>query len=168
MGNKLALGLAALCACGASSPSTTKTGDDTGGGGDDAPMPIQAGAGPYFEQPMFFNKDVSGEDKATTSDATIAALIAEGGWGNGNKLQIDFSIAVVPAGASTPMKSFTPTDDFYTPDCDLVDMPVPANGHVEGETGYACTGDGDCHLLVYHPGMSKLFEIWGAGIEGGT
>ena len=27
-------------------------------------------------------------------------------------------------------------------------MPVPAGGNIEDETGYACTGDGDCHLLV--------------------
>ena len=39
-------------------------------------------------------------------------------------------------------------DDFYSPDCDNVPFPVPAGGAIEGETGYACAGDGDCHLIV--------------------
>jgi hypothetical protein len=173
MGNTLVLGLAVVCACGSSSPSTPGGGggdDDTGGGGPDAAgtMPIANGAGPYFDNAMFFNADVSSDAKAATSDATIAALVAEGGWGNGNKMQIDFSIDVLTADASTPMKAFTPTDDFYTPDCDLVDMPVPTGGHVEGETGYECTMDGDCHLLVYDKPLGKLFEMWRADIEGST
>ena len=55
---------------------------------------------------------------------------------------------MLAADASTPMQAFTPTGDFYTPDCDRQPVPVPAGGNVEGETGYACTDDGDCHLLV--------------------
>lgn len=47
-------------------------------------------------------------------------------------------------------------------------MPVPAGGSIEGETGYACTGDGDCHLLVIHDTMHKLYEMWRANITGST
>ena len=43
-------------------------------------------------------------------------------------------------------------------------MPVPTGGNLEGETGYACTGDGDCHLLVFDPAGGKLYEMWRANI----
>jgi serine/threonine-protein kinase len=56
-------------------------------------------------------------------------------------------------------------------DCDLADVPVPPGGNVEGETGYACTGGGDCHLIVYDHDAGKLYEMWRANItdtfEGG-
>ena len=45
-------------------------------------------------------------------------------------------------------------------------MPVPASGRLEGETGYTCTNDGDCHLIVVQG--DKLYEMWRANISGGT
>ena len=51
--------------------------------------------GPYFTQPMFFNPDVSAVPKAASSASIIAALRAAGGWGNGDKMQIDFAIDVL-------------------------------------------------------------------------
>ena len=166
MGNTLVLGLAALCACtalpGVGDDTTTTTGPDGG------TTTTTTAHGRYFEQAMFFDQEVSGVAKAATSDATITALRAEGGWGNGDKFQIDFSIDVLTADSSTPMKQFTPTDDFYSPDCDQMPMPVPANGHVEGEDGYACTGDGDCHLLVFDKGAHTLYEMWRANLAGSS
>src|SRR5262245_57548307 len=122
----------ALAACGSSD-----------GGGP----PATGAGGPYFEQPMFFNRDVSGTGKAADSDAQIAALGTAGGWGNGDAMQVDFSLEVLAADPSTLHMAFTPNADFYTPDCDVADVPVPAGGNIEGEAGYACTTDGDCHLL---------------------
>ena len=113
---------------------------------------------------MFFNVDVSGVPKAANSVSTITALTAAGGWGNGNKMQIDFALDVLPADAITPKLPFTPTGDFYTPDCDRTTVPVPAGGNVEDEPGYACTGDGDCHLLVFDTSAKKLYEMWRANI----
>jgi serine/threonine-protein kinase len=113
---------------------------------------------------MFWNTDVSTATKAGSSAAIIASLAAAGGWGNGNLFQIDFALDVLTANANTPMRSFTPTDDFYSPDCDHVAMPIPAGGNVEDETGYACVHDGDCHLLVYNTSTSKLYEMWRANI----
>jgi len=140
-----------------------------GDGGDDGPGPIGTGtSGPYFSISMFFNQDVSGSSKAPTSDAQIAALRAAGGWGNGDKMQIDFSFDVLLADGSTQKRSFVPTGDFFEPDCDLVDVPVPDGGNVEGESGYACTSDGDCHLIVFDPGDAKLYEMWRANISGNT
>jgi len=120
--------------------------------------------GPYFTTLMFFNVDVNNVPKAASSAATISALAAAGGWGNSNKMQIDFALDVLSADATTLKRAFTPTADFYTPDCDQPTVPVPAGGNVEDEAGYACTGDGDCHLLVFDTSAKKLYEMWRANI----
>lgn len=146
-----------VAACGGGGPD---------GGGDDTPVPD--GSGPFFEQSMFFNRDVSNAAKSPDSDAMIASLRAAGGWGNGDRMQIDFSFDVLGADASTPMRMFATTADFFEPDCDHVPVPVPANGNLEGETGYECTTDGDCHLIVHDRSAGKLYEMWRANITGGT
>jgi serine/threonine-protein kinase len=117
---------------------------------------------------MFFNTDVSTAAKSSASDSLIAALVAEGGWGNGNVLQIDFSIDVLTAGATTPHEAFTPTSDWYSPDCDSDAVPVPPGGDIEGNPGYECLDDGDCHLLVNDTAGQKLYELYRANISGGT
>jgi serine/threonine-protein kinase len=113
---------------------------------------------------MFFNVDVSAASKATNSASTIAALAAAGGWGKGNQLLIDFSLDVLSASEDTPKMAFTPTEDFYTPDCDQTAVPIPPGGNIEGENGYACTEEGDCHLLVFDTSSKKLYEMWRASI----
>lgn len=117
---------------------------------------------------MFFQRDVSGEPASPQSAAMIASLRQAGGWGNGDRFQIDFSIEVLQADGSTPRRSFNPTGDFYDPDCDGVAMPVPVGGALEGESGYACEGDGDCHLIVHAPSENRLYEMWRADIRGNT
>ena len=136
-------------------------GDDGGGGKHE---PAFGAPGPYFSTPMFFNQDVSGEQPAGNSGAIITSLRDAGGWGNGDKMQIDFSFDILEADGTTAMRTFDPTDDFYDPDCDDVEMPVPAGGNVEGEDGYACTQDGDCHLLVFQKDAGMLYEMWRANI----
>lgn len=159
-----------MAACGVESSDPAAEGDggddmsSSKGDGDDGTSSVTATAGPYFTTPMFFNRDVSAEPKATNSASIIAALAAAGGWGNGNKMQIDFELDVLSANATTPKRTFTPTDDFFTPDCDLSQVPVPTGGNVEGETGYVCTSDGDCHLLVFDTSAKKLYEMWRANI----
>ncbi len=151
-------------------------GSDDGGGGDDGGGDGSGDggggyaqiAGPYFTTPMFWNKDVSTTTKAANSDAIIAALQSAGGWGNGNKFQIDFTIDVLTAPAGTPMKSFTKNSDFYSPDCDYTPIPLPAGGNVEQSTSYACTSGGDCHLLVHDPIGGKLYEMYRADMQGST
>src|SRR5262245_7531908 len=140
---------AAMAACAAPSDDPAATadggvpGDPTGGTIDGAVAMTDGAAttsstGPYFTTAMFFNRDVSALPKASNSDSIIAALSAAGGWGNSNKMQIDFDLDVLTANASTPKQSFTPTGDFFSPDCDLTSVPVPLGGNLEGETGYAC------------------------------
>lgn len=139
---------------------------DAGGGGDAGDPP--PGDGHYFPAGSFFTTDVSGASPAPYSDDVIASLRNAGGWGNGDRFQIDFSIEVLTADASTPRMDFVETDDFYSPDCDHVMMPVPTDGRLEGESGYSCDSDGDCHLIVYAPFEDRLYEMWRANITGGT
>ncbi len=145
-------------------------GTDGGGGGGTDGGGGGSAVGPYFSQSMFFNRVIATLPKASNSDTLLSTLQSSGGWGTG-RMQIDFAIDVLTADSSAPMRTFTPTDDFYSPDCDHVAMPVPAGGNVEDESGYACTGGGDCHLIVHDTSSHKLYEMWRANItstfEGG-
>jgi hypothetical protein len=145
-------------------------GNSTGGTGAGGSTSSSGGGGSsvggIFEAPNAWTKDVYDLPKDEESDAIIGWLDANGGWGNGNNFQMDFSIEVLMADASAPMREFTPTGDFFTPDCDQVDIPVPSGGAIEGEQGYECVGDGDCHLLVVHQPTKTLYEMWRANITG--
>ncbi|HUS27289.1 MAG TPA: hypothetical protein VMZ53_02240 [Kofleriaceae bacterium] len=143
--------------------------DDNGGGGDDGagsgggqtPVPS---TGPYFSTPMFFNQHVAGVAKAANSDSIIASLKAAGGWGMANRFTVDFEINVLQATAATASRTFTKNALFYSPDCDDTAIPVPAGGNVEGNPGYTCTTNGDCHLLVFDAAANKLYELYKASI----
>jgi serine/threonine-protein kinase len=141
-----------------SDPISSGSGSGGGGGGTSSGTTLFPSTAPWYQ-------DITSAPKDGQSDAAIAAINSKGGWGGG-AIHIDFSPIVLHADASTPMRSFTPTGDFYEPDCDQVAMPVPAGGAVEGESGYACVGDGDCHLLVIHDAQKKLYEMWRANISG--
>lgn len=164
----LLLSLLSACTTSGAEPEPDFSGPTAPDGamtGEDAPGPSSAvaGTGPYFTQPMFWNRDVSSVPKAANSASILSSLASAGGWGTG-RMQIDFAIDVLRADASTPFRTFTPTDEFYSPDCDHVPMPVPVGGNVEDESGYACTGDGDCHLIVFDPAGKNLYEMWRANI----
>jgi serine/threonine-protein kinase len=61
------------------------------------------------------------------------------------------------------MQTFAQPNGPCTPDCDdVTTFPVPPGGAVEGESGYACNGGGDCHLLVVDTATNKLWEMWEA------
>ncbi len=121
----------------------------------------------YFPSGAVWYQDVSNAALDPQSSQVINWLENAGGWGSG-QMRIDFSIEVLQATGATPFRSFTRTDDFYEPDCDHLSMPVPAGGALEGEEGYECISDGDCHLIVVHPPSKRLFEMWRANIVGGT
>jgi hypothetical protein len=122
--------------------------------------------GPYFEHAMFFNADVSDAPAAANSAQVIGALRTAGGWGNRDRMTIDFGFAVLHATDDTQMRNFTPDDSYFlTPDCDMMPVPVPIPGNVEGETGYACTSGGDCHLIVLDDKNGQLYEMWKANIK---
>jgi hypothetical protein len=152
-----ALVVLAALACGGS------TGDGSPSGGSPAPS-APASSSAYFPAEAVWYRDVSSAALDPQSAAVIANL-DRAGWGLG-RMQIDFSIEVLSADASTPLRSFVPTEDFFEPDCDLAPVPVPAGGALEGEQGYECRGDGDCHLIVADRSRMKLFEMWRADIRG--
>lgn len=150
MDRKLGLAVLWIAACG---------GDPAGG----------EAVGPYFAEPMFWNEDVSSAPAAANSDELIAALRMAGGWGRGDRFQIDFSFDVLAADGATPHRAFTPMAEyFHTPDCEHVEVPVPANGNLEEEEGYACLAGGDCHLIVLDRAGGKLYEMYKADIVGET
>jgi len=129
-----------------------------------APTPGPGSTAGYFPPEAVWYRDVSTAALDPQSAAVIANL-DRAGWGLG-RMQIDFSIEVLTADASAPVRAFTPTGDHFRPDCDLDPVPVPPGGALEGEQGYECRGDGDCHLLVADRSRMKLFEMWRADIRG--
>jgi serine/threonine-protein kinase len=133
----------------------------------EAQGPPAAGHGPYFPADAPWYRDVSNAPVDAESATVINWLSSVGGWGGG-RMQIDFSIEVLEADASTPFRSFTPTADFYNPDCDFAPVPLPPGGALEGEAGYQCVSDGDCHLLVVHRPTNRLYEMWRANLVGGA
>jgi hypothetical protein len=128
--------------------------------------------GGIFEQPEPWTKDVSGESKADRSDAILGALASLGGWGQGNQLQVDFSIPLFFADANTPRETVNAPSGGYCyggPDCDAVpvQVPIPSGGNIEGSTSYTCaTAQNDCHLLVVETDHKQLFELYNATAKG--
>jgi serine/threonine-protein kinase len=157
---------------GAGTSSTTAAGGSGanggagGGGATGGQAPCGASDG-YFPQGAWMYQNIEGAAVHADSDAITQWLADDGGWGTG-EMRIDFSIEVLQKTADTPYMPFEPTGDFYTPDCDQVDVPVPPGGALEGESGYECTTDGDCHLIVVDCDQNRLFEMWRANITGGT
>jgi serine/threonine-protein kinase len=144
-----------LAGCAANGPDTNPT-----------PTPPPGAGGAYFPAGAIWYTDVSRAPLDRESRSVIAYLDRVG-WGLG-RMQIDFSIEVVEAPPNTALRSFTTTDDFFEPDCDRVPVPVPPGGALEGEDGYACDTDGDCHLIVVDRTRRQLFEMWRADIRGNT
>lgn len=112
-------------------------------------------------------QDISNAPVAQDSATVTQWLQDNGGWGTG-EMRIDFSIEVLNAGPDAPFQTFQPTGDFYDPDCDNVPVPIPPGGALEGELGYSCDNDGDCHLIVRSDSDHRLYEMWRANIVGGT
>ena len=116
--------------------------------------------GQIFPPDAPWNQVIEDAPLAGDSDAVIDYLVAN--HDTDARFQIDFSITVLEAEASTPKESFTPTDEFYEPDCDPAQFPIVEGGAIEGEEGYACESDGDCHLIVRAAHECRLYEMWRA------
>jgi hypothetical protein len=133
--------------------------------------------GGLFSQPEPWTKDVSKLAPACRSAAILKALDGLGAWGGG-RLQIDFSIPLFFADATTPRQTITArAADPYCyrgPDCDPVplQMPMPVGGNTEGSADYTCDttyktkGQGDCHVLVAETSEHKLYELYNATKSG--
>jgi serine/threonine-protein kinase len=160
-------GIAGLALAGCAFDTDAATAEEPTDVGSGGSAVTESAGGGLFHAAEPWTKDVSGEAKSPSSDRILGWLDDHGGWGT-KKLRIEFSIKVLHAGADAPFRAFTPTDDFYTPDCDQVPFPLPAGGALEDEDGYQCTTDGDCHLLVVHEPSHKLYEMWRADVSGGV
>jgi serine/threonine-protein kinase len=117
---------------------------------------------PLFPAGAPFNTRVDQAPLDAESDAIISFLSTN--HTAGARFQVDFSITVLTADAQTPHMAFMPTADHYSPDCDTAPVPVPMGGSLEGEQGYECAGDGDCHLIVVDTSDCTLYEMWRANI----
>jgi hypothetical protein len=151
--------LVAVLACG-----TSSGGRPFPEGSPSSTIPATGPTTAYFPPAAVWYQDVSAAVLDPQSSAVIAYLDRVG-WGLG-RMQIDFSIEVLEAAADTLLRVFTPTGDHFSPDCDLDPVPVPPGGALEGESGYECRGNGDCHLIVVDRPRMKLFEMWRADIRG--
>ncbi len=113
-----------------------------------------------------WNQAVAGMALDPESDAIVAYLAAN--HTASARFQITFDFNLLFADVNTPHRAFTPTGDFFSPDCDPAPVPVPAAGRLEGESSYACASDGDCHLTVVDRSTCRLHELWRANLAGGT
>jgi serine/threonine-protein kinase len=123
---------------------------------------------PYFPAGSVWTKDISHAPLDPQSSTMISWLADAGGWGHG-RMQVDFSIRVLQANATTPQVPFRKGQTFYSPDSDLVStFPLPTGGGIEGQQGYQCNiKENDCHLIVVNRGQGKLYETWQADYEDG-
>lgn len=141
---------------GSSEGGGSESGDGTGGETDACGNE----PGQLLLPTMPWNTPVDGAPVAEDSQDVIDYLQQQ--VDSGVRFQIDFSIAVLEASPDTPRVPFTPTGDFFAPDCDPAPIPVPEGGRIEGEAGYTCDGGGDCHLIVVDRDVCRLYEQWRA------
>ena len=133
--------------------------------GDGAGNP-SCGNRPYqlFPPNSPWNELVTERAVASDSNAIISYLEAE--HSTKYRFQVDFSFVLLEASSNVRAQVFTPTADHYSPDCDLAPVPIVPGGRLEGEQGYACVHNDDCHLLVLAHDECRLYEMWKADIRG--
>lgn len=128
---------------------------------------------PRFPTGSVWHQNISGAPLNPNSQSMINTLVGLGGWGNSNRMQIDFSLHVfhnAPADAPRyPVVPHSGSGEYYSPDCEALPatMPVPAGAAFEGMTGLSCDNDSsDCHLIVQQGQL--LYELYNANLFGGS
>jgi glycosyltransferase involved in cell wall biosynthesis len=123
---------------------------------------------PYFPPGAIWTQDVSHAPVDPQSAAIIGWLSDAGGWGHG-RMQVDFSMHVSQATVDTPKVPFKKGGDWMAADSDRVsEIPLPAGGAIEGQSGYQCKIDeDDCHLIVVDRSHGKLYEAYQANYDQG-
>ena len=121
---------------------------------------------PQFPPGSVWRQDVSAATVAADSAAQLRTLQSLGGWGNGDRMQIDFGLVVLRADADAPMRKVVEgVNGYYEDECEApgLDFPLPAGGAIEDSRGYRCDPEeGDCHLLVQQG--DKLYESYGSDV----
>jgi serine/threonine-protein kinase len=143
-----------------------KAGNSSGGGSSGTgPGGLQPGMGVFPASAPFY-QDIS-QAALDAQSATIMGGLQTAGWGDSGTrttIGIDFSFNINTADASVVPRPFTPSPDFYSPDCDTAPVPLPPGGKGEGVDNYDCTG-GDCHLFVYQG--TRYYELYQSDVTGG-
>jgi len=128
---------------------------------------------PRFPQDAIWHQSVVGAPVHAMSGSMLSTLAGLGGWGNGNRFQIDFSLHVYHAAAANaphfPVIRHAGSNEYYLPDCEPLGttMPVPADAAFEGQSGLTCNNNSeDCHLLVRQGGL--LYELYSGNLSGGS
>lgn len=131
-----------------------------------------AAPAPRFPPVAVWHQDIRSAPLHAQSASMIATLVGLGGWGNGNRMAIDFSLHVFhDAPPDTPLHPVvaSPANGYYAPDCEALPatMPVPAGAAFEGQSGLSCNpASADCHLLVQQG--NTLYEIYNGNLVGGN
>ena len=116
----------------------------------------------YFPPGSPWTQDISHAPLDPQSSTIISWLADAGGWGNNNKMHIDFSMRVLQADATTPNVRFSGPGPGTVESDQLSTIPLPPGGGLEGQTNYQCPSGGDCHLIVADRSHSKLYEAYQA------
>jgi hypothetical protein len=124
---------------------------------------------PYFPPGSIWTQDIGHAPLDPQSPTMINWLAGAGGWGHG-RMQVDFSIRVMEADASTPTVPIHKASGLYKWNSDLVPaVPLPVGGGMEGQSGYQCDIEqSDCHLIVADRAHGKLYEAWQANYTNGA
>jgi serine/threonine-protein kinase len=119
---------------------------------------------PYFPPGAVWTQDISHAPLDPQSSTIIAWLENAGGWGRGDRMQVDFAIRVLQTDAGTPYVPFTGPGPDYADSDQITVFPLPAGGGIEGEAGYHCPNidQDDCHLIVVDRNHGKLYEAYQA------
>lgn len=128
---------------------------------------------PRFPPGSVWHQDISSAPLHPQSASMLSTLQSLGGWGNGDRLQIDFSLHVhhvAPLDAPRlPVVPHAGSGEYWQPDCEALPttMPVPGDAAFEGQDGLSCNNNGnDCHLIVRQG--STLYELYSGNLSGGT
>src|ERR1035441_4395713 len=93
---------------------------------------------PYFPPGSIWTQDISHAPLDPQSSTIITWLENAGGWGRGDRMQVDFAIRVLQTDAGTPYVPFTGPGPDYADSDQITVFPLPAGGGIEGEAGYHC------------------------------
>lgn len=125
---------------------------------------------PRFPPQAVWYQDVSGAPLRSNSTQMLNWLEQQGGWGTNTasdpgRFQIDFSLSVLRADASSPTAPLVQQPGYWLPDCDGVQpVPLPTGGNIEGSANYTCDIDeSDCHLLVVRD--NALYESYNTTVD---
>lgn len=130
-----------------------------------------AAPSPRFPSGAVWHQEISSAPLHPSSAQMIATLSGLGGWGNGNRMQIDFSLHVrqMAPGESAPrLPVVAHPSGYYLPDCDPLgtQIPVPSDAAFEGQEGLSCDlQNADCHLLVVDGNV--LYEVYAGTVSAG-